>query len=57
MLKGKEVVGDPKRQYEIAREVHLQQENGSKGHAGISMCSSPHDVLASRFICALGASD
>lgn len=36
MLKGKEVVGDPKRQYEIAREVHLQQDNGGKGHSGIN---------------------
>ncbi|TLD33462.1 hypothetical protein PspLS_00980 [Pyricularia sp. CBS 133598] len=28
MLKGKEVISDPRRQYEIAREVHVQQHGG-----------------------------
>ncbi|KAF2096704.1 zf-H2C2-domain-containing protein, partial [Rhizodiscina lignyota] len=36
MLKGKEVVSDPKKQYEVAREVHLQQDVSGKGHAGIN---------------------
>lgn len=36
MLKGKEVVSDPQRQYEVARELHLQQDAGGKGHAGIN---------------------
>lgn len=36
MLKGKEVVADPKQQYDVARRVHLQQETSGKSHAGIN---------------------